>query len=103
MADPRQVTDEDLVVYRVQARALAKKLRRQAAAGELACAECGTPLTLDGARVLLLQCGHELLVIGCGTEGCPAREGAIFEPPGWPDHSGADPGVALPIDAWLKL
>jgi hypothetical protein len=103
MAQSPYVTDEDLVVIRVQARALAKRLARQAEAGELRCDECGAPLDLDRAVVLLLECGHEVIVVPCSTEGCGSAPGKLFEPRGVSGHAVDHPGVPLPLSAWLRL
>jgi hypothetical protein len=95
--------DDDLVLYRIGARALAKRLRQQAEAGELRCEQCGAALVLADARVLLLECGHEVIVVPCPTVGCAGHEGQLFEPRGVGGHSLEQPGVALPLATWLRL
>lgn len=103
MAGPRQVTDEDVIIYRVQARALAKRLEREVAAGTLVCVECGAAQSLDDAVVWLLECGHEVIIVPCPTDGCAWHSGRPFSPPDWPDHGAADRGVALAFARWRQL
>jgi hypothetical protein len=103
MALPRQVTEEDVIIYRVQARALAKRLERSVEAGTLLCEACGNTLSLDEAQVWLLECGHEVIIVPCTTEGCALHDGRPFSPAGWPDHGAADRGVALPFATWRRL
>ncbi len=103
MAPPGQITDEDLIIFRVQARALAKRLGRQAEAGTLVCNQCGAPLAFDDTEVILFQCGHEVISVPCPTPDCPANDGHLFSPDGWPDHTRAEPGVSLSLAAWRRL
>jgi hypothetical protein len=97
------VSEEDVITYRVQARALAKRLERSVAAGTFLCEACGNALTLDEALVWLLECGHEVIIVPCATDGCARHDGRPFSPPGWPDHGASDRGVALAFGTWRRL
>lgn len=95
--------DGDLILFRIGARALAKRLAREAAAGELVCEVCASPLVFEDAQARLLDCGHEVIAVPCPTPRCPSGPGQVFEPRGIGGHTAADTGVALPLAAWLRL